>query len=30
MGQSTTDDEISEMMREADLNQDGKIILTNL
>ena len=25
MGQSPTDDEISEMMREVDLNQDGKI-----
>ena len=25
MGQSPTDDEINEMMREVDLNQDGKI-----
>ena len=25
MGQNPTDDEINEMMREVDLNQDGKI-----
>jgi Ca2+-binding EF-hand superfamily protein len=25
MGQTPTDDEINEMMREVDLNQDGKI-----